>query len=78
VAALPASSGRYVDHSHPPRPCSLPLTGRLVEELRCGVEPSSDPHELKEAQLVRLHQLLHEARFTDPKGDHLSPAGGGL
>lgn len=26
-------------------------------------------------QVVRLHQLLHEVRFDDPKGDHLSPAG---
>jgi hypothetical protein len=26
-------------------------------------------------QVVRLHQLLHEARFDEPKGDHLSPAG---
>ena len=25
--------------------------------------------------MVRLHQLLHEARFADPTGDHLSPAG---
>ena len=27
------------------------------------------------AQVVRLHQLLHEARFSDPNGNHLSPAG---
>lgn len=26
-------------------------------------------------QVVRLHQLLHEVRFDDPKGNHLSPAG---
>ena len=26
-------------------------------------------------QVVRLHQLLHEARFDEPNGDHLSPAG---
>jgi DNA topoisomerase VI subunit B len=24
---------------------------------------------------VRLHQLLHEARFSEPSGAHLSPAG---
>ena len=30
---------------------------------------------LSDHQVVRLHQLLHEARFEEPKGDHLSPAG---
>jgi hypothetical protein len=54
----------------------LRQAGRLVEELRSGVGPQSDPKSLKEAQLVRLHQLLHEVRFADPKGAHLSPAGG--
>jgi DNA topoisomerase VI subunit B len=26
-------------------------------------------------QVVRLHQLLKEAKFSDPNGHHLSPAG---
>ena len=30
---------------------------------------------LSPLQVVRLHQLLHEARFDEPNGDHLSPAG---
>jgi hypothetical protein len=33
------------------------------------------PGELGQQQVVRLHQLLHEARFADPDGAHLSPAG---
>lgn len=48
---------------------------RLVGEMRSGVDHLTHPKELNDKQVVRLHQLLHEARFDDPKGDHLSPAG---
>ena len=33
------------------------------------------PSELTYKQVVRLHQLLHEAKFKDPDGSHLRPAG---
>ena len=33
------------------------------------------PSELSNKQVTRLHQLFHEAKFKDPSGDHLSPAG---
>lgn len=48
---------------------------RLASEIRAGVEPGTAPPTLDNKQAVRLHQLLHEARFPDPPGDHLSPAG---
>ncbi|GLI70794.1 hypothetical protein VaNZ11_015667, partial [Volvox africanus] len=48
---------------------------RLVGEMQAGVEGDMSPRQLTDKQVVRLHQLLHEVRFDDPKGDHLSPAG---
>jgi DNA topoisomerase VI subunit B len=48
---------------------------RLASEVRAGVSPDTPPASLDAKQAVRLHQLLHEARFPDPPGDHLSPAG---
>jgi hypothetical protein len=48
---------------------------RLASEIRAGVAPDAPPSSLDGKQAVRLHQLLHEARFPDPPGDHLSPAG---
>ncbi|MEW5305936.1 MAG: hypothetical protein WDW36_008446 [Sanguina aurantia] len=51
------------------------LAERLIGEVRTGVEATTAPKSLTSAQVVRLYQLLHEARFSDPKGDHLSPAG---
>ena len=54
---------------------SKDLAGRIVWEMRAGVDPSMSPEELAEGQLLRLHQLLHEVRFPDPDGSHLSPAG---
>ncbi|KAF8057634.1 TOP6B [Scenedesmus sp. PABB004] len=51
------------------------LAGRLVSELRAGVSAGTDPKSLTSQQVVRLHQLLHEVRFADPSGGHLSPAG---
>ncbi|KAG1652179.1 hypothetical protein FOA52_004801 [Chlamydomonas sp. UWO 241] len=48
---------------------------RLVGEMRAGIDWETHPSELNDKQVVRLHQLLHDAKFSDPKGDHLSPAG---
>ena len=52
--------------------------GRLIAEMRGGLDPCSSPAQLEGKKLVALHQLLHEARFRDPSGDHLSPAGPGI
>ena len=49
--------------------------GRLIDEMRSGATPDMAPGKLGQPQVVRLHQLLHEARFADPDGGHLSPAG---
>ena len=43
--------------------------------MRCGADPNMSPKELDTTQVARLHQLLHEAKFPDPDGSHLSPAG---
>ncbi len=43
--------------------------------MRAGVDPTTSPKQLNEKQILRLHQLLHEAKFSDPPGGHLSPAG---
>jgi hypothetical protein len=43
--------------------------------MRSGAEADMDPKDLDEKQIVRLHQLLHEAKFKDPDSSHLSPAG---
>ncbi|GFR50834.1 hypothetical protein Agub_g13107 [Astrephomene gubernaculifera] len=51
------------------------LAERLVGEMQAGVEGDMSPKNLTDRQIVRLHQLLHEVRFEDPRGDHLSPAG---
>lgn len=51
------------------------LAARLVSEMRGGVTAGTDPKSITPQQAVRLHQLLHEVRFSDPSGSHLSPAG---
>lgn len=51
------------------------LAGRLIEEMRSGAEPETDPRNLTNKQILMLHQLLHAAKFSDPSGNHLSPAG---
>lgn len=51
------------------------LASRLIEEMQAEIEADSPPSDLESAQIMRLHQLLHEARFKDPDGAHLSPAG---
>lgn len=63
----------------PPQPLTrshLPLPGRILDEMQAGVSADMTPAELGDKQLVRLHQLLHEVKFPDPSGNHLSPAGG--
>lgn len=52
-----------------------PLAERLVEEMRSGVDAHTSPKDLTVKQITRLHQLMHEAKFRDPNGHHLSPAG---
>ena len=49
--------------------------GRLIAEMRGGVDEDTAPQDLTNKQVVGLHQLLHEAKFKDPDKDHLSPAG---
>lgn len=49
--------------------------GRLIAEMRCGVDEDTSPSALDNKQIVSLHQLLHEAKFKDPDKEHLSPAG---
>ena len=49
--------------------------GRLIAEMRGGVDEDMRPQDLSNKQMVALHQLLHEAKFRDPDKDHLSPAG---
>lgn len=51
------------------------LAGRIVDEMQAGVTADTAPSELTLQQVARLHQLLHEVKFPDPTGDHLSPAG---
>jgi len=43
--------------------------------MRSGADPDMAPTDLLPKQVVRLHQLFHEAKFPDPGGGHLSPAG---
>ena len=43
--------------------------------MRSGADVEMHPQELDNKQITRLHQLLHEAKFKDPDGSHLSPAG---
>eukprot|EP00889_Picochlorum_renovo_P003283 jgi/Picre1/30313/NNA_005677.t1 len=52
---------------------SKDLAERISDELGSGA--LTDPHDLEEQDILRLHQLLHEVRFPDPDGHHLSPAG---
>jgi DNA topoisomerase-6 subunit B len=54
---------------------SRELAGRIVGEMRAGADAATAPSELDARQAARLHQLLHEVRFPDPDGAHLSPAG---
>lgn len=51
------------------------LPGRIVDEMQAGSSADTPTGELGDKALIRLHQLLHEVKFPDPSGDHLSPAG---
>ena len=48
---------------------------RLVAELGKGFDAQMSPKEVTETQATRVQQLLSYARFADPSGDCLSPAG---
>ncbi len=69
------------DQRRPPglRPADSPqavcLPGRLISEMQAGVDASTSPRAVSASQATRLHQILHEAKFADPSGSHLSPAG---
>ena len=39
------------------------------------MDASTSPRAVSASQATRLHQILHEAKFADPSGSHLSPAG---
>ena len=52
---------------------SKSLAERISDELGSG--GFLDPSDLEVHDILRLHQLLHEVRFPDPGGHHLSPAG---
>ncbi|KAL0026624.1 hypothetical protein WJX77_011706 [Trebouxia sp. C0004] len=54
---------------------SKEYAGRLIDEMRSGADVETRPGELDSKQITRLHQLLHEAKFKEPDGSHLSPAG---
>lgn len=54
---------------------SKEYAGRLIDEMRSGADVETRPGELDNKQITRLHQLLHEAKFKEPDGSHLSPAG---
>ena len=48
---------------------------RLVAELGKGFDQTTNPRDVSETQATRVQQLLSYARFADPSGDCLSPAG---
>ena len=43
--------------------------------MQGSLKPSTPVGKLTTADATRLHQLLQTARFPDPSGSHLSPAG---
>ncbi|PSC70486.1 DNA topoisomerase 6 subunit B isoform B [Micractinium conductrix] len=46
---------------------------KISLEMRC--DPHTSPAELTPKQIVAMHDLLHQLRFANPDGNHLSPAG---
>lgn len=46
---------------------------KIALEMRC--DPATSPAELTSKQIVAMHDLLHQVRFSNPDGSHLSPAG---
>ena len=51
------------------------LSVRLIEELGYGFDADMHPSEVSDKQATRMQQLLAQARFDDPDGACLSPAG---
>lgn len=52
---------------------SRDLAEKIALEMRC--DPATSPTELTSRQIVAMHDLLHQVRFDNPDGSHLSPAG---
>ncbi|KAK1305632.1 DNA topoisomerase 6 subunit B [Acorus calamus] len=48
---------------------------RLIGEMGPDFSPKMSLKSLTSQQLVRIHQLFRQAKFDDPSGDCLSPAG---
>lgn len=53
--------------------CFRPGAEKISLEMRC--DPATSPAELTVKQLVAMHDLLHQLRFENPDGAHLSPVG---
>jgi len=51
------------------------LSNRLIQELGNGFDADMHPSEVSDKQATRIQQLLADARFDDPDGSCLSPAG---
>lgn len=52
-----------------------PLADRLIGEMGPEFNPKTTVKSLNDQQIVRMHQLFRQAKFDDPSGDCLSPAG---
>ncbi|KAG8471597.1 hypothetical protein CXB51_036762 [Gossypium anomalum] len=52
-----------------------PLAERLIGEMGPDFSPKMAVKSLTDQQIVRIHQLFRQAKFDDPSGDCLSPAG---
>ncbi|KAK4772582.1 hypothetical protein SAY86_014357 [Trapa natans] len=48
---------------------------RLIGEMGPDFSPKMDVKSLTDQQIVRIHQLFRQAKFDDPSGECLSPAG---
>uniref|UniRef100_A0A2P2LAL6 DNA topoisomerase 6 subunit B n=2 Tax=Rhizophora mucronata TaxID=61149 RepID=A0A2P2LAL6_RHIMU len=48
---------------------------RLIGEMGPDFSPKMSVKSLTDQQIVRIHQLFRQAKFDDPTGDCLSPAG---
>lgn len=48
---------------------------RLIGEMGPDFDPKMNVKSLTPKQIVRIHQLFRQAKFDDPNGDCLSPAG---
>ncbi|CAD6225524.1 unnamed protein product [Miscanthus lutarioriparius] len=54
---------------------SKPHAERLIGEMGPDFSPKMTVKSLTSQQLVRIHQLFRQAKFDDPSGNCLSPAG---